>query len=354
MEKIQHTNKGKNQIPLLPVMKGGTNMKLLRVCVILLTTLLLLNGCRVRLHTDSATPYTQATPPPEYEYVPMEEIEEILPPPEPPPADYDITPPESPEEEETEYTPPPYIEAYEDDFSPEIVEVVSEDPRQYASGYCDMYDTATVGVQAENDDDANIITINTPAEYDIEEQAVLGDDGGVVGIVDENTALLRQGVNTLFPCQLLYVYCETATDLVTVGRGSTMYQLMVSAGGVNVSTRLTSDRLAVSEDWVIRRNPDVIVKFVDSAVLGSGVSSLNRAMDVRAAIASREDWGTIEAVRNNRIILFSEEMLNTDESRLAVKLLVSRMMYPELFAEMDVDSVVFELIGRMDGVHVLV
>jgi len=231
------------------------------------------------------------------------------------------------------------------------METPHEDARQYASIPGNTGDTTT-GIDSPQEDNTNIITINAPGETDEEDQAVIGDDGGVVGIVEDYTALLRQGVNTLFPCQLLYIYCETPQNLVAAGRGSTMYQLMASAGGTNVSTRLTPDRLAVDEDWVVRRNPDVIVKFVDTTILGNNISTSGAAAELRNTIISREGWGQIEAVRNNRIILFSQQMLDTDESRLAVKLLVSRMMYPELFTNMDVDGTVAELIRGMSGTHI--
>ena len=340
-------------------------MRILRtimIFAILMIGILLLTGCRYRLHNEGVTPYSDVNPPPETTYTPPEAPPEApspptaeqpqVPPTTPPPE----TPPEPPAQTPGitppyEQVPPTYIQAEEDNLSPQMVEVTYEDARQYASIEGDTGDTIT-GTEMPQDSSSNIITISAPGETDDDDQAVLGDDGGVVGIVEDYTTLLRQGVNTLFPCQLLYIYCETPQDLIAAGRGSTMYQLMVSAGGVNVSTRLTPDRLAVDEDWVVRRNPDVIVKFVDNTVLGSNISTSGPAVELRGAIISREGWGQVEAVRNNRIILFSQQMLDTDESRLAVKLLVSRMMYPELFTNMDVDGVVHELIRDMSGTHI--
>jgi len=321
--------------------------------------LLAFSGCRFRVHNEGVTPYSDVVPPAEYEYTPPEE-EAPTPPdeptpmpqtPAPPEPDIPDTPPDIYPEIESEYIPLPHIEAEEDNFSPQMMEVANDDARQYASEEGPPYET-DVGVETANNEDVNVITINAPAESTDEEQSVLGDDGGVVGIVESYAALLRQGVNTLFPCQLLYVYSETSNDLVTVSRGSAIYQLTVSAGGMNVSSRLASDRLTVDADWVVRRNPDVIVKFVDSTILGNNVTSSHAARDMHSAMLAREGWSSIEAIRNNRVILLSEQMIESDEGRLAAKLLISRLLYPELFLNMDVDTVVAELIGGMGGIHI--
>jgi len=317
---------------------GGAIVKRVFILVIVL---LALSGCRYRLHVGEVSQYDDMIPIPGYAHDLLGGIEEIY--------DYEDSPAE---ENLTEYIPMTYIEAEADSFSPHMMEVIEEDARQYASEEGDA-DDIDVGVEAYYNGESNIITITNPGESTDEEQSVLGNDGGVVGIIADYSSILRQGVNTLFPCQLLNIYTEMSEDFVTVGRGSDIYQLMVNAGGINVSGRLTPDRLTVSADWVVRRNPDVIVKFVDSTILGSSVINTTPAMYMRVALISRDGWGSVEAVVNDSVILFSEQMMESDETRLAVKLLVSRLMYPELFADMDVDGVVAELVGGFGGVYFL-
>jgi len=314
--------------------------------------LLALGGCRYRLSHEEVS-----TPPPELPFetiYPQDLQEDITEPPDDIPEeitmpDPDPIPPDIPDEPPVEYVPVAYVEAAEDVFSPLTIEYEDENARQYGTEEVEDYgypdNTAGAGVYEAD----NVMTIEEPSEVDGD--TVIGDDGGVVGLIATYSTILSQGVNAMFPCQLLYIYCETADELATVARGSELYQLMVDSGGVNVSSRLTADRLNVTADWVVRRNPAAIVKFVDGAVLGSGIGSTNAASELALAIRERPYWGTIEAIRHNRIILLSEQLLETDETRLAAQLLIAHMMYPELFEGIDVGGAVAELMVGVDGVY---
>jgi len=341
----------------------------------MLLALLLLAGCRYRLsYAGADTPeepdytfgmasgaVTNETPPPneapqdEDEALPDDEESEAEPDDEPEPEPpLDEHEPLSSQEPQDETEPPlnaatTHTEATTDDLSPITMEMLASDARQYAIAEGDYY--TTVGTQAGVDAN-NVVTIEEPATDG--DGATIEDsgDGGVVGVIAIYSTLLRQGVNTLFPCQLFYIYVETPADFVTVPRGSNMYQLMVDAGGINVSSRLSGDMLTVTADWVVRRNPDIIVKFVDDTVLGSEVTSTQQAAQVRAAIMQREGWGAIEAVSNGHVVLLSMAVLETEEARLAAMLAVARLMYPTLFEGIDADGVIAGLIGGMSGIHI--
>jgi len=243
-----------------------------------------------------------------------------------------------------------YIEAMSDDLSPLTFEVVAEDARQYGSEESDFSDVV-VGADAADTATDNVVILEEPAD-DADGQSAIVETGGVVAIVTDHSALLNQAIGSLFPCQMYYIYAETAIDYVTVARGSQIYQLMVNSGGINVSTRLAADNLTVTDDWVINRNPDIIVKFVGDSILGTDVTDTYAVSELRASIASRPGWSATAAVRGNRIILLSEQMLDTDATRLAAMLSISLLMYPTLFSDVDVDSLIEELMSGMEGVHI--
>jgi len=343
-------------------------MKLPRKIILFafVATLLTFSGCRYRISIDEADTSPDYTPPqiiyaqylPEETTDPPDDIPEEITMPDVTPSLPDIKedPPydEPPQEEPPpiEYVALAHIEATTDDFSPLTIEIEVEDARQYGTEETTENPANTenaVGIEAYGEAD-NRVTIEQAA--DIDGDVAIGDEGGVVGLIATYSTILRQGVNSIFPCQLLYVYCETPEDLVTVGRGSVMYQLMVDSGGLNVSTRLTADMLAVDAGWVVRRNPDVIVKFVDNAVLGNNVTNTHAAAELALSLTARPDWGVISAVRNNRIILLSGQMLESEETRLAAQLLIAQLLYPELFSGIDVNGAVVGLLGGLSGIHI--
>jgi len=339
-------------------------MKRFVLILLTLVALTLLSGCRYRLsitEPDDPVEYTHETPyhqPSTTEPQPQADTSPT-PPPEPPQLESPIEPEVSEEQEEytdepenyePPHTPSPYTEAAPDAMSPTNLEIEAEYARQYAS-YPGNNQNTTTGTQA-NCDAENTITLDQPGDEGEQAAISQGDDGGIVGVIAVYSTLLRQGVNTLFPCQLFNIYVETPADLVTVARGSDMYQLMVNAGGLNVSSRLGADALTVTADWVVRRDPDIIVKFVDQSILGSNVTNTNAARELRQQITQREGWGAIEAVRNNQVILLSAELLESEESRLAAKLAIARLMYPTLFTDIDADAAIAELLSGLRGIHI--
>jgi len=322
----------------------------------LLIILMGLGGCRYRISLDEShsPPSVETHLPIQYAQDLPEEPPDshIVPPDEMTKPDPEVKPPDDETEPPLEYIPVVYVDAIVDDFSPLVVEIEDDEARRYGTEDTETpeNDDHIIGVEADEENEVeNIITIEQPS--DVDDDAVIGADGGVVGLITTYSTLLRQGVNSIFPCQLLNIYAETPEELVTVARGSEIYRLMEDSGGINVSSRLTADGLAVTADWVVRRNPDIIVKFVDGSVLGNGITSTHAASDMLASMMARPDWSAIEAVRNNRIILLSEQMLDTEATRLSAQLLIAYMMYPELFDGININSVVARLMEDMDGIY---
>jgi len=310
-------------------------MRVYYVVFTAIISLLIFSSCRYRLYNDNIeVSFSDALPP---DNIPTSLSSE------------DISEDESLEYYE-ELTPLTYIEAIPNELSPLTLEIVNEDARQYGSEDSE-FSEGNVGVGNLDSVTSNIVYFEELID-DGDSASTLADGGGVVAIITSHSAMLNQAIGSLQPCQMYNIYAETVTDYVTVNRGSSIYQLMVNSGGLNVSSRLTPDRLTVTDDWVINRNPDIIVKFVDSTVLGSGVTDTHVASELRFAIISRAGWGAIEAISNNRIILLSEQMLESDETQLVAKLLISRLMYPTLFSDIDIDSLIDELMGQTEGVYV--
>ncbi|MCL2190287.1 MAG: hypothetical protein FWC16_14780 [Defluviitaleaceae bacterium] len=278
---------------------------------IFLFILLALSGCRYRISLEENDEYTSA------EYTP-------------------------------EYTPEPYIEATPDEFAPLPIEVETQDARSYAALPIENDDYA-IGYEAPPYQEADH-TITAPQPAITESEVVLGGDYGIVGLIAAYSTVLRQGVNTIFPCQLKTVYVETTSPLTTVARGSQMYQLIIYAGGLNVSTRLSAENLTVTADWVVRRSPDVIVKFADAAVLGSGISHTHFAAAITREIKERPDWSALTAVHDNRVLILSEQMLDSEEAQLAAKILIASLLYPELFENIDINYTAANLLSSTSGI----
>ncbi len=147
--------------------------------------------------------------------------------------------------------------------------------------------------------------------------------------------LLEDRLSGLFECQRFYIYWETAEDYHTVHKSSDEHQIISNAGAYDVSAKLQNDALIVDDGWIQRKDPGVIVKVVERSVLGSGVSSTRQAETVCGALKAREGWSGLDAVRNGRVILLSEELLSGQARRTGAAFLLAKAMYPSLFSDTD-------------------
>ena len=149
--------------------------------------------------------------------------------------------------------------------------------------------------------------------------------------------LLQERTGSLFECQRVNVYWETKEDHVTVFKTSAEHRLILNAGAYDVSARLLETNLRVDDGWIGRKNPGVIVKVVGRDVLGTGVVSAEAARKMCSELISRDGWPAMDAVRNGRVLLLSEELLEAPHLQLAAMLMIAKTAYPDLFAEVSVD-----------------
>ena len=155
--------------------------------------------------------------------------------------------------------------------------------------------------------------------------------------------LLADRLESLLECKRVYAYLETERDFVTVSRHSAEHELLIDAGVYDVAARLTEDRLAVDSGWISRKNPDLIVKLVDSSVLGPGLLTDSAAEAKRDALLAREGLADTEAVRAGRAVLIPSAALETPWLRIAALLAIAKTAYPELMADVVLEDAVGQL-----------
>ena len=199
------------------------------------------------------------------------------------------------------------------------------------------------------DDQAEETATQTVAAEQAEKKGVSEDAAEADSAMTYYTVLLQDRMGSLFECQRLNVYWETAEDHLTVFKTSPEHNLILSAGAYDVSSRLLAENLHVDDGWICRKNPGVIVKTVDGSVLGPGVTSDSSARRIYAGLISRENWKQMDAVKNQKVLLLSEELLKAPHLQLAAMLLIARTANPELFEDTDPDQAIKMLAEEATG-----
>lgn len=147
-------------------------------------------------------------------------------------------------------------------------------------------------------------------------------------------ALLQSRLRTLFECKKLNVYIETPAAFVTVYKTSAEHAIALAAGGYDVAAKRMENDLAVDGGWVQRKNPDFIVKFVDTSALNGGTLD---------ALLAREGLRETAAAQNGRALLLSQALLNAPQLQTAAAVCLAKAMYPDLFDDIDAEQAVGQL-----------
>lgn len=175
------------------------------------------------------------------------------------------------------------------------------------------------------------------------DELAAADEGRVAdSVLQYYQTLLMTKANTLFECQRLYVYWETAQDHVTVHKTSVVHTVITLAGGYDVAAKRQEDALLVDDGWISRKDPGCVVKVLPRDTTES------EAQTIRAALRARPEWGSITAVKNDSILLLNERLLDTPAGQTAAALLLAAAMYPQAYADLDEAAALAELMAA-DG-----
>lgn len=198
----------------------------------------------------------------------------------------------------------------------------------------------------ETSEDTALLTL---AAEEAEKAGVSEEAEAAESMMRYYSVLLEDRVRSLYECKRGYVYWETVEDHVTIFKTSPEHQIIMRAGAYDVSSRLLAENLRVDDGWIARKDPGIIVKVVPSDVLGASVRSVSEAAALMQTLKSRPEWSGIDAVRQGRIVLLSEELLKGEHLTLGAALIIAKLSAPEQFADVDPEEALRMLISEASG-----
>ncbi|HOT07407.1 MAG TPA: ABC transporter substrate-binding protein [Methanotrichaceae archaeon] len=116
------------------------------------------------------------------------------------------------------------------------------------------------------------------------------------------------------------------------------------AGGTNIAPTEDLGRLEVSEEWVIRSNPDVIISQVSSASPATEETLITR----REEILGRPELKGTSAIKNRRIYI-SHLSIRRGPRMVGYLLYLAKWFHPELFQDIDPAAVEKEMLEKFYG-----
>jgi len=124
--------------------------------------------------------------------------------------------------------------------------------------------------------------------------------------------------------------------------------MIKNAGGKYIGDEIAgSGILNVDAEWVISRNPDVIIFSAGNSIMGYDIDSTQSVTDAIDEFMNRPEFANVNAVKNNQIYMVSHPyILCGGASGLIGSLYYAEWLYPDLFADMDVQAAHHEFITK--------
>lgn len=143
--------------------------------------------------------------------------------------------------------------------------------------------------------------------------------------------------NQLVDTELKSVYFEYRREGNTTVPGDYFYNMVKYAGGKNIFE--DAKNVSVDSESIIERNPQYIVKVGENNVGTSYVPPIETEFIKRMNdIKNRHGWDSIDAVKNNKILLLSH-FCHGGASKLVGTMYIAKFMYPELLPELNPEEV---------------
>lgn len=122
------------------------------------------------------------------------------------------------------------------------------------------------------------------------------------------------------------VYYEIWSDpLMSAGSTTWINDVISKAGGVNIFANETVQYPTISSETVVSLNPDVILLPTN---MGTGTPFYGSVAEVKAT----PGWGTINAIKNDRIYVIDQDLFAEPGPRVADQVYaVAAVLYPQLF-----------------------
>jgi len=172
-----------------------------------------------------------------------------------------------------------------------------------------------------------------------------------LAFLNKYTDIIKERLAKLPEEEKVNVYWEGYSDYTTVAKGTGGNGIIDLAGGFNIAGNEPVEYPKISDEWVIEKNPQVIVKVAPNtdATLGLGVENDSKAKKLYDTLVSRQGWDQLKAVKNNKTYIISSEIATSPQGSVIGSLYLATWLYPEKFKDIKPEEVHKEMLEKFYG-----
>ncbi len=148
------------------------------------------------------------------------------------------------------------------------------------------------------------------------------------------------------------VYIEGDSNYHTTGLGSGGHDMCVFAGGANIAADLSIPYPEVTPEWILMKNPCVILKITTLSTCNACYSMINAAplKAIRNKIMARPAWDNISAVKEGKVYVMANEIWTGPRAIIGISY-IAKWLHPDIFEELDPRGLHKEYIKKFQGIE---
>ena len=173
----------------------------------------------------------------------------------------------------------------------------------------------------------------------------------LINFEQQHINLIKERVKDLKPEEKPRVYFESYGDYSSIGSGSSGHDDVIVCGGINIFADASVKWPKVDPEAVIVRNPQVIIKKIYEGIAPSGydVTDTGPVEELKNKIMCRPGWDHIDAVKNGRVYIISNDAKSTHSS--VWYSYMAKFFHPDKFQDVDPVDIHRDWFERFFGIE---
>ncbi len=173
----------------------------------------------------------------------------------------------------------------------------------------------------------------------------------LAALITRHQEMVQKRLERLEPEEKPPVYFEDGRGAYyTAAAGTATHKRVEDAGGVNIAAGEPVKFPAVNAEWVLEKNPSLIVKEVYPGWLGVEIPTEEVMAQVRTEILNRPGLKKLKSVQEGRVYVICSKVLTGPRSVVGL-ISLARWFHPELFADVDPVVVHREMLQKFYGLE---
>jgi len=175
--------------------------------------------------------------------------------------------------------------------------------------------------------------------------------GKLVDFINKNFALVASRVIGLPAQQKPLVYWEGLSDYSACSVDSSDGRLLELAAARNIAADSRIPWTQVIPEWVLAKNPEIIIKCPDTATVPSGYGLTDDDMKKqRQDIISRPGWQRMDSVKNGKVYVLSRRIADGPQAVIGL-LYTAKWLQPDIFRDVDPAAVHGSMLKEFYGLN---